>query len=97
MINQLLPIGSVITLDGAEKKLMIVGITVQNEEDGKIYDYIGVPYPEGYIDSEIMFLFFHKDIKEVDFIGFVNAESQTFRLEHAKILKDNNIISETDE
>lgn len=94
MINQLLPIGSVITLNGATKKLMIVGITVEREENQKIYDYIGVPYPEGYIDSETMFLFFHKDIENVDYIGYVNAEAQTFRIAHAKYLKEEGIISE---
>lgn len=94
MINNLLPIGSVITLKGATKKLMITGITVEREEDGKIYDYIGVPFPEGYIDSETMFLFFHKDIESVDYIGFMNAEAQTFRIAHAKHLEEEGILVE---
>lgn len=93
MVNQLLPVGSVITLKGASKKLLIVGITVERAEDRKVYDYIAVPFPEGYIDSETMFLFFHKDIEHVDYIGYVNAEAQTFRLEHAKQLKKEGIIS----
>ena len=94
MINQLLPVGSVITLKGATKKLLIVGITVEREEDSKIYDYIAVPYPEGYIDGDTMFLFFHKDIETVNYIGFVDAESQTFRIEHAKRLLEEGIIIE---
>lgn len=94
MINQLLPIGSVITLKGATKKLLIIGITIERQEDSKIYDYIAVPYPEGYIDSETMFLFFHKDIERVNYIGFVDAESQSFRIEYAKKLKNEGIIIE---
>ena len=97
MNNQLLPIGSVITLKGATKKLLIAGITVQREEDDKIYDYIGVPYPEGYIDSETMFLFFHKDIEQVNFIGYVDAEAQMFRINYAKKLKEDGIIIEDTE
>ena len=94
MINQLLPVGSVITLKGATKKLLIIGITVERQEDNRVYDYIAVPYPEGYIDGETMFLFFHKDIEEVNYIGFVDAESQTFRIEHARRLKQEGIIIE---
>lgn len=63
MNNKLLPIGSVVTLEGAEKKLMIVGESLVQEDDDTIYDYIGVPFPEGYIDSENMFLFMAKDMK----------------------------------
>lgn len=53
--SRLLPIGSVITLTDAEKKLMVIGTEVEREDDENIYDYVGVPFPEGYIDSEIMF------------------------------------------
>ena len=95
MINQLLPVGSVITLKNATKKLLIAGITVENESDGKMYDYIGVPFPEGYIDSETMFLFYHKDIETVNFIGYIDAEAQSFRINYAKQLKEQGIIIET--
>ena len=52
MAKQLLPNGSVVTLKGATKKLMTIGIEVEMEGDEKTYDYIAIPYPEGYIDSE---------------------------------------------
>ena len=55
MAKQLLPNGSVVTLKGATKKLMTIGIEVEMEGDEKTYDYIAIPYPEGYIDSETMF------------------------------------------
>ena len=79
MAKQLLPNGSVVTLKGATKKLMTIGIEVEMEEDEKTYDYIAVPYPEGYIDSETMFLFMQEDIENVSFVGFVDAEMQVFR------------------
>lgn len=76
MSKRLLPIGSVISLDGAKKKMMIIGSSVKVENTENVYDYIALPFPEGYIDNEKMFLFQAKDIKEVHFIGYVNAETQ---------------------
>lgn len=87
MLNNMLPLGSVITLDGASKKLMIVGVMLQNEEDHKVYDYLGLPYPEGYVDDETLFLFMEKDIKEVHFVGYMDAETQLFRAEIQKNLE----------
>ena len=79
MAKQLLPNGSVVTLKGATKKLMTIGIEVEMEGDEKTYDYIAIPYPEGYIDSETMFLFMQEDIENVSFVGFVDAEMQVFQ------------------
>ncbi|MBR3995885.1 MAG: DUF4176 domain-containing protein [Clostridia bacterium] len=88
MANKLLPIGSVVCLEGASKKLLIIGVSVQRNEDKK-YDYIGVPFPEGYIDSNTMFLFYHKDIKAVCFVGYVNSEVQLLRAEYSKEFEPN--------
>ena len=79
MTKDLLPIGSVVKLHGAEKKLMITGISVQQENDSKVYDYIAVPFPEGYLSNELMFLFQHDDIETIEFIGLLNSEVQIFR------------------
>lgn len=61
------------------KKTVAIGIEVEMEGDEKTYDYIAIPYPEGYIDSETMFLFMQEDIENVSFVGFVDAEMQVFR------------------
>lgn len=76
MNKEYLPIGSVVRLENGQKSIMIMGIGIKFEDDNKMYDYIGVPYPEGYIDDETMFLFNHSDINEVEFIGYVNLEMQ---------------------
>ena len=47
-MKNLLPIGSVVLLKDATKKLVIIGILQVNPSENKIYDYLGVPYPEGY-------------------------------------------------
>jgi len=73
----LLPIGSVVLLNEAEKKLMIIGILQRNGEE-EVFDYVGCPYPEGLLDSENLFLFNHKDIAEISYLGFDNIERQIF-------------------
>ena len=72
----LLPIGSVVLLNEGEKKLMIIGILQRNGEE--VFDYVGCPYPEGLLDSENLFLFNHKDIAEISYLGFDNIERQIF-------------------
>lgn len=76
-ITKLLPIGSVVRLKEAAKRLLVVGIA--QESQGKRYDYIGLLYPEGFIGDEYTFLFNHDDIEEVAFIGYIDTEHQVFR------------------
>ena len=52
MKKELLPIGSVVLLKDAKKRIMITGFYVkENENSDKIYDYVGVLYPEGVVQS----------------------------------------------
>ena len=79
MYKDLLPIGSVVALQGATRKLLIIGTIVHDEQTNTTYDYIGEPFPEGYIDAETMFLFQHEDIDSVHFLGYINAEVQSYQ------------------
>lgn len=88
MSNRLLPIGSVISLYGAKKKMMIIGSGVKVVDTNTVYDYIAVPFPEGYIDSEKMFLCYAKDVENVHFVGFVNTETQVHLHNYAAQLKE---------
>ena len=97
MNEQLLSIGSVVTLEGAEKKLMVMGVFPTDGDSGKMYDYIGVPYPEGFLDAETMFLFMHKDIQTIEFIGFINAEHQGYRHQLFKALEEQGVIEKSKE
>jgi hypothetical protein len=87
MAENLLPTGSVISLKGAEKRLTIIGISARDQETSEVYDYIAVPYPEGFISSDLMFLFNHADIETVHFLGFVDAEYQTFKAQLSEKLR----------
>lgn len=76
-IKKLLPAGSVVRVKDAEKDMMIIGIMMKGVDSQ--YDYVAVPYPEGFIDTEHMYLFDHVNIDKVLFFGYVNAEFQAFR------------------
>ena len=43
------------------------------------FDYLSVPYPEGFISPEYTYVFNHSDIEEVVFLGFDNEEEQEFQ------------------
>ena len=79
MVKELLPIGSIVLLRGAKKKMMIFGIKqAQEEEPDKEYDYIGVMYPEGNMGADFQYLFNHADIERVFFRGYEDIERQDF-------------------
>lgn len=82
MFKELLPIGSVVLLKGGIKKIMITGIkpVSKDDDDGteQEYDYIGVIYPEGYLNDEFNFLFNHSDVNDVVFRGYENPKRVEF-------------------
>jgi len=81
MVKNLLPIGSVVQLKNMKKKIMIIGIMPMkqiNEKQTKVYDYMGVPYPEGYIGAKTGALFDHESIEIVVFTGYENKERELF-------------------
>ncbi|WP_294499214.1 DUF4176 domain-containing protein [uncultured Gemmiger sp.] len=77
-MKELLPVGSVVLLRGAKKKVMIIGVMQKQKESGKLYDYLGVPYPEGYISADRNLLFNQESINDVVFQGYDNPERQGF-------------------
>ena len=79
--SELLPIGSIVLLKNAFKKLMIIGLMpIKHTDVGEdvAYDYMGVPYPEGYIGQESAMLFMHESIEDVIFTGYSNNERMIF-------------------
>lgn len=76
--EELLPIGSVVLLKDASKRLMIYGVGQTDQSENKDYDYIGVMYPEGNMGDGTQFLFNHCDIAKVEFRGFEDAERTAF-------------------
>ena len=75
----LLPIGSVVLLQGAERKLMIIGRIVSDENMEKIYDYVGVLYPVGLTGEADQYFFDRDAIDLILSIGFQDDEELSFR------------------
>lgn len=72
MKDKFLPIGTVVLLEGGEKKLMITSYLIFGPGEGKgkkVFDYGACTYPEGVIDSSHAVGFNHSDIKEIVFVG----------------------------
>lgn len=92
MYKDLMPIGSVVLLNGGEKRLMICGRVVANEDT--IYDYAACLYPEGIVDSSNLYFFNHEAIEEIYFIGFQDREEMEFRLQVLGELDNKNLSIE---
>lgn len=75
--TEFLPLGSVVLLRGAVKKIVVVGVMPTKKLSDKklvVYEYIGVPYPEGYVGNNSALFFNHKDIDTIVFRGYESEE-----------------------
>ncbi len=90
MVNDYLPIGSVILLKNAKKRLMITGYHIIDKENNKTYDYCGCLYPEGYISTDRIAVFNHNQIDKVFHLGLNDSESVNFKKKLNNILKNDN-------
>lgn len=79
--NDLLPIGTVVTLRFVEQAIMIYGRKQQQEDKDKIWDYVACPYPQGHISDESNIFFNHKQIREIIFKGFESEGEMILRQE----------------
>lgn len=79
MFEKTLPIGSVVLLENATKRITIVGYCQYKVGDtSKVYDYVAVTYPEGYISADKMVLFDHAQIKRIYALGYQDEEQFAF-------------------
>ncbi len=87
--EKVLPIGTVVLLQNAQKRGMIIGYqrTAANG-DGHIFDYCGCPYPEGYLSPEQTFVFDHEQIDRIIYVGFQNAEEMNFQEQLKEIIEE---------
>ena len=74
-----LPLGSVVLMKEAKKRVMITGYAVKSPDSGdKLWDYIGCLWPEGMIAADKNLLFDHKDIGRIFAIGYSDDEQKRF-------------------
>lgn len=79
--ERFLPIGSVVLLKNATKRVMITGfccIRTDGEEGEKLYDYTGCLFPEGVVSSDQNLLFDHNQIDQVFNTGYVDDEVEGY-------------------
>lgn len=92
MFNGVLPIGSVVTLKGGEKKVMIIGIcqfqAVAGEEKPRIWDYVGCPFPEGYQGPSEGYLFNGDQIENVYVLGYQDEEQMAMKTKYDMLLEE---------
>lgn len=78
--GKFLPIGTVVLLKGAKKRLMITGFCSYDEsKKDKAFDYTGCLYPEGIISSKQMALFDHSQIEKIFYLGYSDDEDKSFK------------------
>ncbi len=90
-MKELLPIGSIVLLEGGEKKLMIYGRLQQQEGTDTAWDYIGCLYPEGNVNKDFTYLFNHENIEEVFHEGYSDAEEAELQKVIQQAIKDGSI------
>lgn len=73
-----LPIGSVVLLKESTRRVMIVGLCQRGAQTNKVYDYVGVVFPEGFVSADKMFLFNNEQIDIVFSLGYVDEEQLRF-------------------
>jgi hypothetical protein len=79
MNEKYLPIGSVVLLQGGNRRLLVYGVQQRESiEADVVWDYLGCPFPEGHIDSKLTFLFNHEQIERVFFLGLQDEEEMAF-------------------
>ncbi len=85
MKEKFLPVGSIVLLKGATKRVMVAGyLAIDNQNRDIVYDYSGCMYPEGFLGSDQTLLFNHDQIDKIYFDGFQDEEQDSF----LKKLKD---------
>ena len=90
-LRKYLPIGTVILLKDAKKRLMITGFCATSNKDGenKRYDYCGVVYPEGVLSVNKTFLFDHNQIAKVYHLGlYKDEEEKIFKKKLREIIRE---------
>ncbi len=84
-----LPIGTVVLLKEATKRVMITGFcAVEDSNQKKIWDYTGCMYPEGFLSSDQTCLFDHEQVEKVYHMGLEDNEEILFKKQLKEMEKE---------
>lgn len=90
MKEKYLPVGSVVTLNGATKRLMIIGYCPINEKN-QMYDYSACPFPMGLVSPKNLLAFNHDQIEQINQLGIEDEEYQDINkalTEYVKLMEN---------
>lgn len=88
--QEILPIGTVVKLKTGTDKLMINGyLHVELKDKNKLYDYSGVKYPEGQLNTEESYLFDTDQIERVYYMGYSSDEQKELNQKIKQLKKEN--------
>ncbi|MBR4040326.1 MAG: DUF4176 domain-containing protein [Clostridia bacterium] len=73
-----LPLGSIVVLKGATKKMMIYGRAQVAKGSGKMYDYVACLYPQGFVKADMLLGFNEEQIDKVIFTGYEDEENEAY-------------------
>lgn len=84
-----LPLGSVVSLEGNPKKMMVIGraLIVQNDEQREYYDYGFCLYPEGLMGDAVIYSN-HENVEAVHFKGLEGEEDADALISIEEALSD---------
>ena len=89
MMEGLLPVGSVVLLKNSTKRVIIIGVCQLAAADpGKVWDYVGCPFPEGYLGPDKTYLFNREQIDRIYAVGYQDEEQFAFKVKADKALVD---------
>ena len=75
-MNELYPIGSLVMVNNIPTPVMVMGYLPI--VSGRLYDYIGVPYPTGFISSKSTMVFDHKLVEKLVAKGYEDEDCDAF-------------------
>ncbi|MBE5881914.1 MAG: DUF4176 domain-containing protein [Lachnospiraceae bacterium] len=81
MLEGLLPIGSVVLLKNSTKRVMIIGVCQVGANDPtRVWDYVGAPFPEGFLGPDKTYLFDGEQIERIYSVGYQDEEQFAFKV-----------------
>ena len=94
--DKYLPIGTVVVLKNATKRVMITGFASMSPETGDtIFDYSGCVYPEGFLDYNEVCVFNHEQIDKIFHMGYIDEEEEAFKKSLVEQLNQISVPNET--
>lgn len=86
--NGCLPLGSIVLLNGSDKRMQIIGQLQADARTHDLYDYVAVPFPEGYVDDETLAMFQHEDIRLICAVGHLDDGTWDFLKARQQLRED---------